>query len=315
MVTIIVPAYNAAPYLRETLESVKAQSFTDWECIVVDDGSTDSTLEIAESFRAADPRFRVVTRPNGGLSAARNTGLDNAQGEWICFVDADDTLFPHSLRHLMELTRYGRLIVGGAMTRVNAHTPRRDRKINLNLFTPEQALSDLLYQRSLLPSASAKLYHCSLFMNESFREGILYEDIDIMYRLIRRSNGVALSDETVYYYRVTPGSLTERFTPRRLDVLAVTERMEQFIAAHYPALLPAARSRRLSAAFNMFGLLASPEAAAQCPGRAEECFDIIRRYRADLLRDRNVRLKNRLGILVSYLGPTPLKLLSRIVYR
>ncbi len=92
--SIIVPVYNVAPYLREALDSVLAQTFTDWECLCVDDGSTDGSSAILDEYAAKDARFRVWHKENGGVSSARNLGLDNARGEYIGFLDPDDILMP-----------------------------------------------------------------------------------------------------------------------------------------------------------------------------------------------------------------------------
>ncbi|MDE6394665.1 MAG: glycosyltransferase, partial [Duncaniella sp.] len=97
MISVIIPAYNAQAYLRECLESVLAQSFSDWEVIVVDDGSTDSTAAIAQSFSARDSRVRVLSTVNRGVSAARNAALGMARGEWVTFLDSDDLLPPGAL--------------------------------------------------------------------------------------------------------------------------------------------------------------------------------------------------------------------------
>ena len=88
--SIIVPVYNVAPYLRECLDSVLAQTFTDWECLCVDDGSADESGSILDEYAQRDSRFLVFPKKNGGVSAARNLALDNAKGEWICFLDGDD---------------------------------------------------------------------------------------------------------------------------------------------------------------------------------------------------------------------------------
>lgn len=90
--SIIIPVYNVAPYLRECLDSVLAQTFADWEAVCVDDGSTDGSGAILDEYAAKDPRFRVIHQPNAGVSAARNAALDNAEGEWLTFLDGDDKL-------------------------------------------------------------------------------------------------------------------------------------------------------------------------------------------------------------------------------
>ena len=90
--SIIIPVYNVAPYLRECLDSVLAQTFTDWEAICVDDGSTDGSGAILDEYASRDPRFRVIHQPNAGVSSARNAALDVAEGYWIGFLDADDVV-------------------------------------------------------------------------------------------------------------------------------------------------------------------------------------------------------------------------------
>lgn len=100
-VSVIIPAYNAAQTLAETLMSLQNQTFTDWEAIIVDDGSKDNTVEIAQSFADGDGRCRVVQQPNGGVSAARNTGIQHARHPWLLFMDSDDWIVPH---HLQAMT-------------------------------------------------------------------------------------------------------------------------------------------------------------------------------------------------------------------
>ena len=100
--SIVIPIYNVAPYLRECLDSVLAQTFGDWEAICVDDGSTDGSGAILDEYAAADMRFRVVHQPNKGVCAARNVALDKARGEWIGFLDADDVWLDFLLQDMQE---------------------------------------------------------------------------------------------------------------------------------------------------------------------------------------------------------------------
>ena len=90
MISIIIPVYNSEVTLRRCLDSVISQSISDWELILIDDGSTDKSGEICEEYASKDKRIKVFYKKNGGVSSARNVGLDNAKGEWIAFVDADD---------------------------------------------------------------------------------------------------------------------------------------------------------------------------------------------------------------------------------
>ena len=97
MISVIVPVFNVEKYLSNCLESILNQSVRDLEIICVDDGSTDGSLNILHDFAKKDSRIKALTKPNGGLSSSRNFGLDHANGDYVCFVDSDDELFPNSI--------------------------------------------------------------------------------------------------------------------------------------------------------------------------------------------------------------------------
>lgn len=101
-VSIVIPVYNTEDYLEECLNSVLAQTYQNWECIIVDDGSTDNTKSIAERYAKMDARFIVFSQKNGGASKARNFGIDRAKGDYVAFLDSDDVWFSHHLSHLMD---------------------------------------------------------------------------------------------------------------------------------------------------------------------------------------------------------------------
>ena len=103
LISVIIPIYNVAPYLRECLDSVLAQTFADWEAICVDDGSTDESGAILDEYAARDSRFRIIHQKNAGVSAARNAALKKAQGEYIAFVDADDAVVSSWLQYASNL--------------------------------------------------------------------------------------------------------------------------------------------------------------------------------------------------------------------
>ena len=103
--SIVIPVYNVAPYLRECLDSVLAQTFGAWETLCVDDGSTDGSGAILDEYATKDARFRVIHQANAGVSAARNAALDKAQGDWLCFLDADDKVASDWLQHIAQGTK------------------------------------------------------------------------------------------------------------------------------------------------------------------------------------------------------------------
>ena len=113
MVSCIIPVYNTQKYLPRCIESVLAQTFVDWEMLLIDDGSTDASGSICDEYAAKDERIRVFHKENGGISSARNVGLNYAQGEWIFFVDSDDSLPKTSLESLLSRSSDANIIAGG----------------------------------------------------------------------------------------------------------------------------------------------------------------------------------------------------------
>lgn len=329
MVSIIVPAYNTGKYLCECLDSVLRQTWRDMEVIVVNDGSTDATEEIARGYAARDGRVKLITVSNGGQAAARNIGLDRAEGEWIAFVDSDDMLYLRAIETLMGIAlrsgapiACGRFVEGrrwvgeryGGDGSNRSNRGHGKAEIPFELLMAEEFMERMLYQSGADSSVCCKLYARRLFEKERFVPGILYEDLDIACRLAAEGGSVAVSEEVVYFYRENPDSSTHRFTTRRLDVLDVTARIEDYVARNYPRLLPAARDRRLSASFNMLGLIVANDAEEEYRDAAERCRDTIRRYRRGSLLNPRVRLKNKLGILASYFGQQFLDAILRRVY-
>lgn len=318
-ISVIIPVYNVEAYLRECLDSVICQRHADWEAILIDDYGSDSSAEICSEYCRRDARFRLISHSqNRGLSAARNSGLDAAVGEALTFLDSDDTLHPDFLKILASLLGKEDIdIASAAITRRKEEMPDADIR---NMKKPQieegrEALREILYQTNpaLNNSVSGKLYKTAVFKNLRFREGILYEDLDICPSIYLSIKKTAILDLPLYYYRPTPGSITNKFNRKRTDVLSVTQRIIREMPTEYPELRRAAADRSLSAAFNIFGLMAAndveDEKTKQC------CLAIIRRERRASLLDPHVRLKNKVGILASYLGgPRLLKMLSRRVY-
>lgn len=296
MYTLIIPVYNGEKFLREAVDSGLAQTLPPHQIILVDDGSTDSSGAVCDRYADRYPDLiKVIHRSNGGLSAARNTGVDAAITEWIMFLDADDVLHPEAARVLTDALGHDTDMASGdfstkplptALPRGTTHTvPAR------------QALKMALYQRGMHHSAWAKMLRRSILLQERFTEGMLYEDIDLFYRYCDIARKVAIVPRPVIYYRQHSGSIIHTWSDRRTDILDITDR----IALHYrddAELYRAACDRRFSAHYNILLLARRHGAPAEV---TERCRRVIRQLRSDELRDSHVRLKNRLGALLSWL--------------
>lgn len=310
-VWLVVPMYNAADYLRPCLDSIRSQTFESFRVLLIDDGSTDATLEIAREYVALDCRFELTQLPHSGVSAARNYGIDHASGKYIGFVDADDCLHPRALEVMTTTLRETRCQVCIASFEtgleyhpkpVSAPTPR--------IFGYEEAMELGLYQKVIINSPWGLLIDNSLFDKGSrFREGIRYEDLDAFYRFYDGANSIAYLATPLYFYRQNSNSFMHRWQPARLDVLDVTDRMVEYMQLHHPVLVKAAEDRRFSAHFNMLLLMMAYH--VDNPKAMDRCWQIIRKGRWQAIFNPKVRLKNKLGALLSFGGKSLLKFFAR----
>ncbi len=326
-VTIIMPVYNVERFLHESIQSVMAQTMADWHLILVDDGATDSSGRMCDEAAASDSRISVIHRQNGGLSAARNTGLAVATGDYITFLDSDDLLTPDALALMLGAAREtGAWIVCAGFREFHGTPPSispRPLPTSFEQLAPKATIERILYQNNLDNSIWGKLYDRRLLPTLHMREGIGYEDLDTFYHpLLASPVAATILAEPIYLYRQHDASYLHTFSLRRADVLDVTERLANFMAERHPELLPAAQSRQLSANFNIFQLIASNEKSVAPAERAKadeisaRCYKKIKELRGRCLRNPSVRLKNKIGILLSYAGgPALLKTLSRILFK
>ena len=285
MISIIIPTYNQEKFLKASIDSALSQDYADKEIIVINDGSTDSTSDILATYN----EITIITTPNRGLSAARNTGIEASKGDWITFLDSDDALLPGALTHLIApaAAMEADVCIGGQKTAV--------------ILSPTTALSKTLY-RTLDGSAWGKLYRRELLENERFTPGLYYEDLEFLSRLYRHARRIVTCDHEVYYYRNNPEGISTTFSERRFDLLKVTEMIESAMAESYPDLRKSVRNRRLAACLHILHLLKSQGMPPRYRSVAEECISEIRRLRAEAITDPASRIKIRVGAFLSYLG-------------
>ncbi|MDE6379701.1 MAG: glycosyltransferase [Muribaculaceae bacterium] len=311
-ISVIVPVYNAEKWLRDALESLQSQTYTDFEAILVDDGSADESAGICRDICAKDPRFRLISQTNTGVSSARNAGMDQARGEWIAFMDADDLMVPDALEILMKhALRSGAGIVAGKYVRDIRHLESEGDDQALTV-PSDTAILIGLYQKRILNSPCGVLYRSSVF-NEAPRlrfRNCRYEDLDLFYQAFERTEKVCILDRAVYFYRDNPKSFINTWSEARLDVLDVTDRMVEHMGQRSPSLLRGARDRRFSAHFNM--LVEMTRRGIDNPDQRQRCLKVIREERLNELTDGKTRLKNKLGALLSYLGMPAIRMICRL---
>ena len=216
MVSVIIPVYNVEKYLEECVDSVLAQTYTDWEAILVDDGATDSSGRMCDAYAAKDPRIRVIHRENGGLSAARNTGLKAARGEYVYFLDSDDYIEPDTLALLLETAEREQADVvffdgyvffdeceeDGCVSRYlrkAPYAPKNGRKM----------LPELLEKGEYRTAVPLMLFRKGYLLENElwFAEGIIHEDELFTFLVYNADGRVAHCHRQLYARRIRPASI------------------------------------------------------------------------------------------------------------
>lgn len=313
LISVIVPCYNVEPYLERCFASIAGQSYGHIEVILVDDGSTDGTGALCDRLAVTDSRARVVHKANGGLSDARNAGIDVAHGELLAFVDSDDYMPPHAIATLLGVMQAtGADISEGRQRRFDEGSTCtvEQKEGHVTTYTTHEAIDNMLYQHTLSCSACSHLYKASLFDGLRYPKGMLYEDLAVAYDLLSRASTVSHTSAVTYCYMQRRGSITGHYSHKRTDVLNILDSLLERVEAESPRHISAVQSRRLSAHFNLLRI--APVRTAECKPLVERCWRVIRQLRWQCLTDKRVRPKNKAGILLSYMG---LKMTLRCINR
>jgi CDP-glycerol glycerophosphotransferase len=240
-ISVVVPIYNVEDYLAECLESIATQTFADLEAILVDDGSTDGSAAIAEAYVARDGRFKLLSQPNAGLGAARNTGTDAATGEYLAYVDSDDRLPPRAYERLVGAAdRTGSDFAAGNVLRLTGRGTTQTAAL-LRAFARTRLRTHVTRHRALLADRLAwnKLWRRSFWDAHGYRwpEGVLHEDIPVTIPAHFAARSVDVLADTVYFWRLREGSITSRrfeeLRPLR-DRFAAVEHVVAHLGEHGP---------------------------------------------------------------------------------
>lgn len=233
--SVIIPVYNVEPYLRECLDSVLNQTCSDWEAVCVNDGSTDGSAAILEDYAAKDHRFRIVTQTNGGLSSARNTGVEVSSGDCLLFLDSDDWLEPNALETIAKawddedmLCFSGRRFFE-TTKQYNAPDvlPERVYPSGMDYYNDNALLSrDFAFVCVVLRA------YKRAFLKENglrFKEGIYHEDNLFTPMACYHAQKVRIINECLYDYRIRANSITDGNMARRMrDMLLIANELAGF---------------------------------------------------------------------------------------
>lgn len=315
MISILVPVYNVERYLARCIESILAQTFSDYEVVLVNDGSTDNSGLLCDRYAEKHDCIRVIHQKNAGLAEVRNVSLAAARGEYVTFVDSDDAIEPEYLEVLFrDLQETGSDISICSWSEVSNDGERREltwdhKEDGLQVWTKEEAVKSLLYQKSIDNNTWGKLYRKSVLENVVYPAGRLYEDIASTYKALLNADRVCYRPQALYLYTTNITGISQSaFSPRRMDLIDMAEGMYSDIRARFPAYKRAACARLMRAYIHVY--LQIPN-CAEFMAHKDRVFKGIRKLCFSVAADSEAKRGTRLAAVIACVHPVLLRLVSR----
>ncbi|WP_162300553.1 glycosyltransferase family 2 protein [Anaerosacchariphilus polymeriproducens] len=256
LISIIVPINQVERYLEKCLFSIMEQNYRNLEILLIDDGSTDRSVEICDDFAKKDSRFKVFHIENAGVANARNVGLANSTGDYIAFVDSDDYIASDYIQYLYHLlTKYNGQISACGQKNVDLTGKRLTpctATEEVFEYSRKEALYNLLFNQKLNNSCWGKLFIKELFQDISYPAGHLYEDLATTYQLVAKADRIIYGDSEKYFYIQRPQSiLNSKFSRLHMDSVYFSKELVTFMKENYPSFVLPAEYRLFAAAFEI----------------------------------------------------------------
>lgn len=288
LISIIIPVYNIENLLSKCINSVITQTYSNLEIILVDDGSTDNSGNICDFYSKKDNRIKVYHKKNGGLSSARNHGIEHSSGNYLFFLDSDDFIDSNMIEILFEnmIKTQSNISMGN---RINYYdngkeTIRFSGGTNIKIFNKMEALEEMNLYNYFDMSSCGKIFEKKLFENIVFPEGKLCEDYYIMYKLLDKCSNIVYVPNVYYYYYQRTGSISKN--PKiNWDFVYAANEQREFLSTIYPELSVAMDSAVCFAYLTIYdimihnkGKLTSDELTTIKKG-VKDNFKSVRRYK------------------------------------
>ena len=233
MISVIVPVYKVEKYIYRCIDSILNQSFTEFELILVEDGSPDNCAAICDEYAQKDKRIVVIHKENGGLSSARNAGIDwvfrNSKNEWITFIDSDDWVHPRYLEALYKAAKEFDVSISSLFLTSVSNTEESNQYSKCNMSFSIESMEDVYtcFGQEVNCYAQGRLYKTELWREVRFPVGKVFEDVSTTYQVLLQTKKIALVHDKLYYYFFNNdgivGNVLKKWTPKNLEELEAYE--------------------------------------------------------------------------------------------
>ena len=302
LISVVVPIYGVEDYLDNCVNSIINQTYTNLEIILVDDGSPDKCGQICDEYAAQDKRVKVIHKKNGGLSDARNAGIDVAKGKYITFIDSDDYVAEDYVSVLLTCMLSEKADI--SICRLK-ETSRLDEDLkckktdDVAVYSSIEALEKMLYAREFSTSACSRLFRIELFEGVRFPLGKYSEDLFTIYKTILKANKIVSIRREAYFYYTRPGSITnEKFSKRHLDTLEALHIIHREIVNEHQELMPAYKNQMIEAMARLLKMNIPEEYYI-----GNGLWDEIKKYRIAVLHDSKASKRVRAYAFLMLIGP------------
>lgn len=311
-VSVIIPVYNVAGYFPRCMQSVAAQTYSDYEVVLVDDGSTDGCEDLCDQYAAEYMFVKTVHQSNQGLSVARNHGVEVAKGEYICFIDSDDYVsadYIEKLMTAMELYQADMAVIKMRSVSDKDEVPitYRDSKKDCRLMDTETAMTEMLYSKLFGVSACAKLYRKELLEKYPYPVGVYYEDLGTTYKIMGECRIIVFIDSVGYFYVRRKGSIQHsRWQGKHMYGIRALQEQQLYVKEHFPGAVNAAKCKSVISLLEFMDLLR---------GHSKEDKKLFRQFRKEIMRlafsggvlaDRNVTRNTKIKVGIVSMGYLPM---------
>ncbi len=281
-VSVIVPIYNVAPYVSKCIESICRQTYEDLEIILVDDGSEDDSGQICDSYGASDLRVKVIHKENGGVSAARNTGIEAASGAYICFVDGDDYVMPDYVEYMLQLAEKYHSQIALTTELFTSFDVRQSKNTEQTVYSGERATEAILSYE--IPIGVYNKIYEKTFLDQGIRfeeELCIGEGFNFNTAAFQRAQTVAVGRRKLYFYRKdNENSVTTKFNAKKWENgLYAVQLIKKNLILHSERLNKAWEFAWWRTNTDVYDLLVLSNGKKQYPEMYHECRKVMRQYK------------------------------------